>query len=391
MIDTLTFLIADDDIKTINKIKRAIGRIWNNANTLTSTTVQETINVLKTETIDVLLLDLDFQTPNEDGYTVLEYLNNTNKIQDIIVIVISSLPENESIKKVLQLGAFDFISKENIGKENGNALFEARVNHGIQVLSTKKLIKQAFVDEIAKEKVEQEALLSVMATLLSKHNQETGEHVMRVQEYTRIILNKLLEKGYLDSDLDIETIVHATALHDVGKIMIPVSVLNKPGKLTQFEYTIMKAHAEAGHQILSEDIQMYKDNEVVKYAMEIAKHHHERWHGYGYPDALTNKDIPLYVQAVSLADSYDAIHAKRCYTESTSHEETIKKLKTPYDRNNSGQPDYSPIILEVLDDVADELKEASEKELKEFEIEPDKVATDIVNKIFSLSNNGDRK
>ena len=206
---------------------------------------------------------------------------------------------------------------------------------------------------------------------------------MRVQEYTRIILNKLNEKGLLPEELDIDAIVHATALHDVGKIKVPTEILNKPGSFTDEEYEQMKSHSYAGYKILSDEILMYADNDVLKYAKEIALHHHESYHGTGYPDGLKEDEIPIYIQAVSLADSFDAVREKRCYKDAAGgHEEVIARLKEPY--RGSQLPLYSETLLAILDEVSDELKAASERDLKDFEIDQNQIANDIVNKLFSL-------
>ena len=145
-------------------------------------------------------------------------------------------------------------------------------------------------------------------------------------------------------------ITTASALHDIGKIGIAESILNKPGRLTDEEYEIMKTHTLIGADILK-SLDMYKDEKLVKLAYEICRWHHERYDGKGYPDGLKGEEIPISAQVVSLADVYDALISKRVYKKAYSHEKAMDMIL----HGECGV--FNPILLECLVEIQDKLKE----------------------------------
>lgn len=158
-----------------------------------------------------------------------------------------------------------------------------------------------------------EFLINALGSVVEFKSMESGEHIQRVKKFTRIILKHLqvLYPEYGLTDRQVEMISQAAALHDVGKIAIPDSILDKPGRLTAEEFAEMKKHTVYGCEILERFKQ--EDNEFYKYCYEICRWHHEKYDGRGYPDNLVGEDIPIWAQAVSVADCFDALVSKRVY------------------------------------------------------------------------------
>ena len=145
-------------------------------------------------------------------------------------------------------------------------------------------------------------------------------------------------------------ITTASSLHDIGKIRIPEEILNKPGRLTDEEFKIMKTHSELGAAIIK-DMDFPQDHLLVHTAWEICRWHHERYDGKGYPDGLTGEQIPIAAQVVSVADVYDALVSKRVYKDAYSHEQAMKMIL------NGECGAFNPLLMEVLVEIQDKIKE----------------------------------
>lgn len=157
-------------------------------------------------------------------------------------------------------------------------------------------------------------MINILSHMVEFRNGESGLHILHIHTMTEILLRQLCSKTdrYGLTREDIERISTASALHDVGKISVPDSILNKPGRLTDEEFQIMKSHSVIGAQMLSQ-LPVYKDEPFIQTAYEICRWHHERYDGKGYPDGLKGDEIPISAQIVSLADVYDALTSERCY------------------------------------------------------------------------------
>jgi putative two-component system response regulator len=196
-------------------------------------------------------------------------------------------------------------------------------------------------------------LIGVLANLVEFRNGESGQHVLHIQTITELLLNSLLlhTDQYSISERDRWLICTASALHDMGKIMIPGSILNKPGRLTTEEFEIMKTHAAEGAKILDQ-IPMREREPLLQFAYQICRWHHERYDGRGYPDGLQGDQIPIAAQVVALADVYDALTSERVYKPAYSPEKAVQMIL------NGECGAFNPILLECLVDSADNLKKA---------------------------------
>ena len=185
-------------------------------------------------------------------------------------------------------------------------------------------------------------IIDILSTVVESRSAEAGDHVMRIKGYTRILLDQINDVYNMHLSLEEKEIAYsAAAMHDVGKIAIPDSILLKPGRFTPEEYEIMKKHTIFGCELIA-SMEGIQDQRYYDCCYKICRSHHERYDGKGYPDGLSGEDIPLFAQIVSLADVYDALVSKRCYKKAFS-------LDKAYEMIVSGECGaFSPKLLECF-------------------------------------------
>lgn len=202
-----------------------------------------------------------------------------------------------------------------------------------------------------------------MSHIVEFRNGESGAHVFRVNEITEFLLKELvgLSDKYYMSQQYISMVSLAASLHDIGKILIPKSILNKPGRLTDEEFEIMKTHTTVGGDILKDIAKAHKEIPLIETAYEICRWHHERYDGRGYPDGLVGDDIPVSAQVVALADVYDALTSDRCYKKAFSHEKAVEMILN----GECGvfNPDLIKCFVELSDKLGSELDEYTEEKI----------------------------
>ncbi len=196
-----------------------------------------------------------------------------------------------------------------------------------------------------------EQIIDSLGTLVEFRDSDSGEHILRTKQLTKIMLTYLSEHDpeYGLTEDKIEKITMAAAMHDVGKISIPDAILNKPGRLTPEEFEIMKTHTTKGYDILNA-IEIGQDNEFGCYCKEICRYHHERYDGRGYPDQLSGDDIPIWGQIVSVVDVYDALVSPRVYKPAYSHEQALRMIM------NGECGSFNPKLLDGLMACAEKLR-----------------------------------
>lgn len=284
---------------------------------------------------DMILLDI--LMPEMDGLETITKLRALEKElgkQSTPVIFLTGEERAEIETKGLELGAMDFIKKPFVPKA-----LTLRVIHSIQLVR----LQNDLTAEVYRKTMENQRLsLQIVKTLaetIDAKDTYTNGHSGRVAEYSREIARRF---GY---DPEAQSKIYMMGLlHDVGKIGIPDAIINKPGKLTDEEYAVMRAHPEMGAKILS----------AVKDMPELvtgARYHHERFDGKGYPDGLSGKDIPEQARMIAVADAYDAMSSKRSYRDSLSQDvvraEVIKGRGTQFD------PVFADIMLAMIDEDTD--------------------------------------
>ena len=183
------------------------------------------------------------------------------------------------------------------------------------------------------------------ATLVENKDDSTGGHIRRSSEYALMIARNLKRKKKYKKIINrdyVTNLSQAAPMHDIGKIGIPDVILQKPGKLTDEEYAIMKRHAEIGGKIISETFGHLLDAEYEDRAYNVARHHHEKYNGKGYPDGLAGEEIPLSARIMAVADVFDAVSAKRCYRDAMP-------LKKCYEIILNGRgTDFDPDVVDAF-------------------------------------------
>lgn len=265
---------------------------------------------------DIVLILLDIVMPVMDGFKVLDYMKEQELIEKIPVILITGESVSNSEGKAYAYGVADVMHKPfypRIVKRRSNNIIELYRNKHNMELRLKEQEKAIRAQEKEIRKTSED-MIEALSSVVEFRSAETGEHTRRIKYFTRIMLKYLQQyfPKYGITDHQISEITRASALHDIGKIGIPDSILLKPGRLTPQEFEVMKTHTTIGCDILEKFYENH-DTEFYRYCYEICRHHHERWDGNGYPDHLVGEDIPISAQVVAIADVYDALVSPRVY------------------------------------------------------------------------------
>lgn len=191
------------------------------------------------------------------------------------------------------------------------------------------------------------------ANLIENRDDSTGGHIKRTSMYVELIAKELRERGYYQNVLTkdyISNLLKAAPMHDIGKICVPDAILQKPGRLTEEEFAMMKLHAENGGKIIQESFGKLGNEEYLQMAYEVARFHHEKWNGKGYPEGRKEDKIPLCARIMAVADVFDAVSEKRCYRDAMPLDKCFDIIK-----EGSGQ-DFEPVIAEVFLDIRDKVE-----------------------------------
>lgn len=295
---------------------------------------------------DFSVMLLDIVMPNMNGFELLEIMNKKGWIHDIPVIMISSEKGEAFVERAYDLGVIDFIDRPF-----NERIVKRRVTSSIMLSARQKELSNFAASQFYEKAKDNKLMINILSHIVEFRNGESGLHVVHVSMITKMILDCLLKttKKYGISEKDVSLICSASALHDIGKIAIPDEILNKPGRFTPEEFAIMKTHTMKGAEMLDE-LGMWKDEPLVKFAYQICRWHHERWDGKGYPDGIAGSQIPIAAQVVALADVYDALTSKRCYKDAFSHEKAVEMIL------NGECGAMNPELLSALSEISDSLK-----------------------------------
>ena len=197
-------------------------------------------------------------------------------------------------------------------------------------------------------------MVTNFANLVENRDNNTGGHIIRTQKYVTLLLKKMKNSREFQSIItrDFENnIINAAPLHDIGKISTPDNILQKPGKLTDEEFSIMKMHTIAGSEIIIDSFGNLENKEFLKTAYDVARYHHEKWNGKGYPEGLKEKKIPLCARIMAIADVFDAVSADRCYRAALPLEKCFQIIQ-----EGSGS-DFDPALVKLFMEAKSDVME----------------------------------
>lgn len=333
-----TILIVDD-----MEINRAIlrGSFEKEYNLLEAENGEQALVLVGQYHEQLAAVLLDLIMPVLDGYGVLSRLREQGFLAEAPVIVITADNSVDSEVQTFDLGASDIITKPF-----EPYVVRRRVENLLELYRHKTSQQQLIDRQAARLYEANEAMVEALSSIIEYRSAETGQHIRRIRMLTRVLLEDVAAccPEYGLTGYNIDSICSAAAMHDIGKIAIPDSILNKPGLLTPEEFEVMKTHAVKGSEMLA-GLARTGDREYLQYAFNICRYHHERWDGRGYPEGLKGDSIPLCAQVVGVADCYDALTTDRVYKKALPPEQAFQMIL------NGECGVFSPQLLESFKHV----------------------------------------
>lgn len=321
-----TILLIDDDALTIRIARKMFEGIYRMDAVQSG---EEALTYLNDHRPDLILLDLHM--PGMDGHRVMQILKEKEEIREIPVIFLTADDEAESEVQGFQEGAMDFIKKPFV-KE----VAMQRIQRILELDHLRKHLQSEVEDQTRKVEMMSLQTVRALANAIDAKDSYTIGHSERVSEYAALIAKEL---GWDEDETD--NLRFKALLHDVGKIGVPDSILNKPTRLSDMEYDVIKTHSGMGADILSTVT-------VIPGADQVARHHHERYDGKGYPDGLAGENIPFEARIVGVADAYDAMSSDRCYRKALTKEAIRQQLVQG--RGTQFDPEILDAFLHMFDE-----------------------------------------
>lgn len=327
-------LIVDDDVANL-KLLEAMLTQYGYTNLVAIQDPRDVITEYRKERTDLILFDLNM--PHMDGFEVMRQLRMLNDPILPPIVVLTAQPGKDALVRALNGGARDYVTKPFDFEE-----LRARVRNMLEIQRAHKLVyaEKETLDNMVREKTSELLrtrlqIVQRLARAAEYRDNDTGRHVMRVS-HTAVRMAE--ELGWNTDEL--EMLLHATPMHDVGKIGVPDSILLKPGKLSEDEWQTMKTHTTMGGQILDGD-----DSALLTLAREIAMTHHEKWDGSGYPRGLAGESIPVSGRIISVADVFDALTSARPYKRKWSTDTAAQFIR------DSAGTHFDPSIVEIFERI----------------------------------------
>jgi len=334
-----TIYVVDDNDTNLSVVKEALKKQYR---VITLPSAIRMFAHMEKVTPDLILLDIEM--PEMDGFEALRRLKANAKQEGIPVIFLTGTTDAAIEVRGFQMGVIDFITKP----------FSAPV-------LLNRIKTHLDIDELIRERTAQlqrlqNGIVFVLADMVENRDKGTGGHVERTASYLKILVDAMIARDVYTRDIpqmDIELLVSSARLHDVGKISISDTILNKPGRLTDEEFAVMKTHAAEGVRIIDQIISRTEDVEFLRNAKLFAGYHHERWDGKGYPYGLKEMAIPFQGRIMAIVDVYDALVSERPYKKPFKHEEAVRTIT-----ENAGMQ-FDPRIVEIFGEVKDQFAKVS--------------------------------
>ena len=343
-----TIFVVDDNDTNLSVVKEALNEQYR---VMTMPSAAKMFAFMEKVTPDMILLDIEM--PEVDGFEALSRLKGNASQADIPVIFLTSMTDVSIEVRGFQLGVVDFITKPF----SPPVLLNRIKTH----LNIDELIRERTKQlQLRTEQLQhlQNGLVFVLADMVETRDHGTGGHVERTAAYISILIDKMLARGlYVDeiSEMNLDLLVSSARLHDVGKISISDTILNKPGRLTEEEFAIMRTHTTEGERIIDRIVSRTGGEAFLLNAKLFTGYHHERWDGKGYPYGLKGTKIPLQGRIMAFADVYDALISERPYKKPFSHDEAIEIIM------ESAGKHFDPFIADVFYNVKDQFKTVQQR------------------------------
>ena len=323
-----TLLVVDDNSENLTVLGELLHPAYR---VLAANSGRRALQLAAADPLPDLIL-LDVMMPQMSGYEVMERLRADPSTADIPVIFVTAMDGIEDEQWGLGLGAVDYITKPL-----RPAIVLARVRTHLELKRARDLLRNqnTFLEaEVARRMSEtlliQDVSIRALARLAEKRDPETGNHLRRTQYFVRTLADGLRAHPRFEAHLTdrfIDVLAKSAPLHDIGKVGIPDYILLKPGKLTPAEWEIMKTHTVLGADAIEQaEADAERPVEFLAVAKQIARHHHERWDGSGYPDGLAGEAIPISARLMTLADVFDALTTRRVYKDPIPIDETTRMI-----------------------------------------------------------------
>ena len=340
-----TIFVVDDSGTNLSMAEEALEKQYR---VITLSSAAKMFAILDKVTPDLILLDIEM--PEMSGFEAMKRLKANDQYAEIPVIFLTALTDAANEAHGIELGAVDFITKPF-----SEPVLLNRIRNHLQI------------DELIRERTEQlrelterlerlqNGIVYGMADLVENRDANTGGHIDRTTVYFRILLDAMTARGiYTDetNDWDTDAIVSSARLHDVGKIAISDVILNKPGKLTEDEYGVMKNHSTEGERIIEQMAYRTGEEEFLSYAKLSAGYHHEHWDGSGYPHGMKETAIPLHGRIMAIVDVYDALTSERPYKKAFTNEEAMRIIMDEAGKH------FDPHIADVFYEIREQIDTA---------------------------------
>jgi len=347
--DMKVIFVVDDNSTNLISAESVLEKYYS---VITLSSANKLFSALKKIKPDLILLDI--RMPEMNGFETMMCLKSSPSYADIPVIFLTGLVDSKIEAQGIELGAVDFITKPFsepvlLNRIRNHLNIEDMIHERTKELQLKthQLIRL------------QNGIVYTLADLVESRDIATGGHIDRTSIYMRLLLNAMLEENLYVNEIltwNIETVISSSRLHDVGKILVPDSILNKPGKLTKDEFEIIKKHVITGQYMIDQMMVRTGDAEFLHTAKMFAGYHHEKWNGMGYPYGLKGQNIPLYGRIMAIIDVYDALTSERSYKKAYTSDMSMKMII-----KDSGTH-FDPKIVNIFANLKDKLATAKNDE-----------------------------
>ena len=341
-------LIVDDADINRKLLREMLGGQFDMAEAASG---EDALRFLEQNATGISIVLLDIYMPGIDGFAVLESMNQRHLLEEIPVIMISSEDKVDTVRRAFDLGASDYISRPFDAK-----IVYQRVTNTIRLYAKQRRLSAMAAEQAYARERNSQMMIGILSQVVEKRNGESRAHVQRISELTDLLLARLARRTdrYQLTQEARRTISTAAALHDIGKMEICDSLLNKAGSLTAEEMRIVQSHTLLGAKML-EGLEAYREEGFVRVAYQICRWHHERYDGSGYPDHKKGEEIPIAAQVVGLADVYERLVSKPVDGKARTHREAMQMILS----GECGA--FNPLLLSCLQEADAEIQDAMQR------------------------------